>query len=417
MAIPLLLVVEATLFLAERYRFWWGRWKGCAVLLGCGAVLVTLLVLFGWFAVSLVFRRRFQFRLRSLFALLTCSALPFSWLAWDMQLANRQRQGVARLNQVDPDTTRKASAGADYDFELSGGTRASSPSPPGPAVLRGFFGQDFFADVVDVSFLLGCTDADVQCVKDFRRLRSFKCDCPRITDGGLKAVECLTELEDVTLVGDLSLTDAGLRHFAGLRQLRKLMITNCPVTDAGIDELSGLTHLESLWLTDTQITDRALKRIAERFPDLRCLSVGGVVGNAHVTDAGVDCLGDLRGLERLELSGSALTDRCLKTLARLPNLRSLCLDQTKISDEGLGELSGLDKLEELDLSFTAVSDAGLARLEGLKSLKLLQANCAHVTAAGKNALCRALPGCRVDLGENNNPWSPRGIPGTDYGIP
>ena len=94
-AIPLLLALEALLFLADRYRFWCGQWKGCSVLLGCAAVLATLLMLFLWFAVSLVCRRRFQFRLFSLFMFLTCSALPFSWLAWDIKLANRQRDDVA----------------------------------------------------------------------------------------------------------------------------------------------------------------------------------------------------------------------------------------------------------------------------------------------------------------------------------
>ena len=92
-AILLLLAVETVLFLAERYRFWFGQWKGYAVLLGCAAVAGALLSLVLWLSLCLLLRLRFQFRLSSLILFVTCSALPFSWLASDMRQAARQRRG------------------------------------------------------------------------------------------------------------------------------------------------------------------------------------------------------------------------------------------------------------------------------------------------------------------------------------
>ncbi len=60
-----LLAVEVLLWLSE--RFGWLAWhKGYAVLTGVAVVGLAMLLILGWFVVALVFRRRFQFSLRSL---------------------------------------------------------------------------------------------------------------------------------------------------------------------------------------------------------------------------------------------------------------------------------------------------------------------------------------------------------------
>ncbi len=72
-----LLGVEFLLFLAQ-----WSRWlpKGWPVLIAVAAVGVVILAMFAWFGIALVFRRRFQFSLRSLLVLTVAVALPCSWL-------------------------------------------------------------------------------------------------------------------------------------------------------------------------------------------------------------------------------------------------------------------------------------------------------------------------------------------------
>ena len=237
MAIPLLLAIEAILFLAERYRFWLGRWKGCSVLLGCAAVPALLLLLLLWFAVNRVLRRRFQFALGSLLLFVTCSSLPLSWLAWDVRLASRQREAVARLKRVNADGTRSAIAVAEYDFELSARADAVTPHVPGPAVLRRLFGNDFFANVVSVKCFGKCNNGDVACVKDLARLQTFECCGTDITDEGLEPFESLAEVEEVELYNTQSVTCAGLRHLEGLRKLRRLGLGATQVGDAGTESI------------------------------------------------------------------------------------------------------------------------------------------------------------------------------------
>jgi len=68
-----LLVVECLLWLSERLG--WPAWhKGYAVLANVAAVGVVLLLMLLWFVIALVFRRRFQFSIRSLLVLLVVMA-------------------------------------------------------------------------------------------------------------------------------------------------------------------------------------------------------------------------------------------------------------------------------------------------------------------------------------------------------
>lgn len=72
-----LLAVEGLLFLAEQLSVLPTVWTPMiAVVL----VDVAILVMFMWFVVALVFRRRFQFSIRSLLVLVVVVALPYGWL-------------------------------------------------------------------------------------------------------------------------------------------------------------------------------------------------------------------------------------------------------------------------------------------------------------------------------------------------
>ena len=78
------------LWLSERFG-WLGWHKGYAVLTGVAVVGVAMLLMLVWFAVALVFRRRFQFSIRSLLVLVVVVALPCSWMAVERQRAEKQR--------------------------------------------------------------------------------------------------------------------------------------------------------------------------------------------------------------------------------------------------------------------------------------------------------------------------------------
>jgi len=68
------------------------------------------------------------------------------------------------------------------------------------------------------------------------------------------------------VLSNTTVTDAGLGHLAGWRQLRALNLSSTAVTDAGLRDLGQLPNLEVLVLNNTQVTDQGvaeLKRLAQ----------------------------------------------------------------------------------------------------------------------------------------------------------
>ena len=136
-----LLAVEFLLFLSQ-----WFRWlpKGWPVLIAIAAVGVLMILMLGWFGVALVFRRRFQFSVRSLLVLTIAVALPCSWLVVERAGAKRQKEAKDELGRL--------GVYVQYDYQVrKSGNPLPGARPPGPAWLRSLLGEDFLATVVYVS--------------------------------------------------------------------------------------------------------------------------------------------------------------------------------------------------------------------------------------------------------------------------
>ena len=119
------LVVEGLLWLSEQYRwFRFNEHKGWTVLIAVAVVGVTILLMLLWFTVALLFRRRFQFGIRSLLVLVVVVAVPCSWMAVKRQQAKREQEAAAAI-------------------ETMGGHVLWS-GPSGPAWLRNLLGDDFY---------------------------------------------------------------------------------------------------------------------------------------------------------------------------------------------------------------------------------------------------------------------------------
>jgi internalin A len=74
-------------------------------------------------------------------------------------------------------------------------------------------------------------------------------------------------------------------------------------------------------------------------------------------------------LERLGLSGTLVSDDCLRYLPR--TLKDLSLAHTQVTDAGLAELVLLHELETLLLAETRITDEGLHWLSQLSGLRHL----------------------------------------------
>jgi len=257
-----LLVAEVLLFLSNWLR--WPAWhKGYAVLTCVACATAVTVMLLAWFVVALVFRRRFQFGIRSLLALPLIVALPCSWLMVETQKAAKQASAK--------ESFRRFAGGAEYDYKIAG----SATSSPAPARLRRLFREDLFASVELVC--LACekrfTDADMEHVGLLPRLKVLRLYNSKITDSGMQHLALLTDLEDLSITRT-HIGDAGLEHVRGLTRLYRLNLYETDVTDAGLADLGEQSELRELCLGKTKVTDAGLQHV-ERLKQLTKLQLGG----------------------------------------------------------------------------------------------------------------------------------------------
>ncbi len=180
-----LLFVECLLFLSERFR--WAAWhKGYAVLTAVACVGVVFLAMLLWLVIALIFRRHFQFSIRSLLVLTVAVAIPCSWMAVEVKAAREQHDAVEAIVKV--------GGQVGYDWQ--------SAQPTCPAWLRGLLGNDFVAQVDYVHFVGGLS---------------------QFTEARQGRLRCLTQIKKLMLFSNNGeATDADLKCLAGLPQLREL---------------------------------------------------------------------------------------------------------------------------------------------------------------------------------------------------
>ncbi|MGO9110051.1 MAG: hypothetical protein ACLP9L_12535, partial [Thermoguttaceae bacterium] len=216
----------------------WFRWlpKGWPVLIAVAAVGLVVLAMFVWFGVALVFRRRFQFSLRSLLLVALVIAILCKWLVAGKQQTASQRDAVREIE--------KSGGQVCYDWELDSSLHRISPvALPGLSWLRDLLGHDQFGDVLSVNIRHyhgpmppGVRDFRLEPLKSLHKIRSLSLVGAEVTDDELQHVERLSKLQYLSLAGT-QVTDAGLEHLAGLTQLATLVLSDTYVTDAGVAKI------------------------------------------------------------------------------------------------------------------------------------------------------------------------------------
>jgi hypothetical protein len=168
-------------------------------------------------------RRWFQFRLRTLLALVTLIAALLGWrmYVWRAQ-QEQQRQAMAELKVQGASTAVVFDSWAEARF--------------------------FFEHKAENSVILNQT---------------------RLTNDDLKALENAPLTRSLTLVGS-QVTDDGLVHLKNLQQLEVLDLKkNKQLTDAGLVHLEGLKNLKLLILIGTRVTPAGVKKLQQKLPDTK----------------------------------------------------------------------------------------------------------------------------------------------------
>jgi internalin A len=137
-----------------------------------------------------------------------------------------------------------------------------------------------------------------------------------------------------------------------------------------IDRVVEIKGLKRLDLSFTYVSDAGIERLQQ----LQQLEELTLDATEAITDAAASYLRANKHLRKLVLRGTDITDVGMPYLAALTGLKSLDLSHTMVGDVGLESLPSLSELEELDLGGTRITGINLNFLKLLPKLKKLSFN-------------------------------------------
>ena len=184
---------------------------------------------------------------------------------------------------------------------------------------------------------------------------------PLITDDDLGKLAAWNEqLTSLSLRGT-AVIGTSLSNFKSLKQLtiKPALFPDEIERDDGMEAIGQLKQLEKLNLDMANITDVGIKYLA----GCEALTELDVMRN-KLTAVGFGALERNRKLTKLKV-GVYAGDAELKAIARLKSLESLELWQTNVTDRGLEVLKDLNNLETLVLTGGKVTDAGVEACQRL----------------------------------------------------
>jgi hypothetical protein len=187
--------------------------------------------------------------------------------------------------------------------------------------------------------LLDCT------AKYLKELRELVVDASDVSDQGLSHLENMPNLESISTTGCHEIKGKSFPILAKLPNLQRLSFRGHPLDPESFQYFPSMSKLTFLGLRETGLDQSAVKSISRcsRLSDLE------LNGDKKVDDNCLTDLTALKHLHRLDLGGTAVTDRGLAILARFPELKTIDLNNTRTTLKGLALLKPL-KLKMLMVS-------------------------------------------------------------------
>jgi Leucine-rich repeat (LRR) protein len=135
-----------------------------------------------------------------------------------------------------------------------------------------------------------------------------------------------------------------------------------------VRRLAEVRGLKKLDLSFTYVTDKGMEWVP-RLTELEELTLDTA---EFITDAAINHLRANRRLRKLVLRGTDITDVALPYIGELTALRTLDLSHSMLGDVGIESLPSLTQLEELDLGATRITGINLHLLKLLPKLRVLR---------------------------------------------
>jgi hypothetical protein len=306
----------------------------------------------------------------------------------------------------------------------------------------GWVARDKNGTIVEASLeRTWATDNDIDFLVQLKTLKKLDLSFTYVTDKGIKKLQALQQLEDLTLDTAEFLTDASMAHLRANRALRRLVVRGVDITDAGmpyvgemtglryldisytmlgdvgLEHLPNLTELETLKIGATLITGLNLNFL-KLLPKLKVLSLRGVqrrnagaCWTPNVTDLDLETISMLTGLEELDLGvgiklgmggqpaapgggncrltgGLQMSDLGVAKLARLKNLKRLDISGARLTPEGLRAIQSLP-IERLSVwASQSLDDAAADVLAGMPTLAHLDMSYTNIGNGGLERLAK-----------------------------
>lgn len=177
-----------------------------------------------------------------------------------------------------------------------------------------------------------CTSSDLGNLFKFKSARVLDLTRTQFTDRDLAVLTKMASLEELSL-RDTQITNISLRHLSGLEKLRILDLrANEDLTGASLARLAGLRNLKRLLLSRGQLTDIGIAN-ASKLPHLNSIETSSQLGcngkkgcfdlrGGKVTERGIVHIAKL-DVEHLLLESAAITDRTLILASRFKALQSI----------------------------------------------------------------------------------------------
>jgi len=324
-------------------------------------------------------RRRswWQFRLRTLFLVVTLSGMGLALLGIPLAEYSREQRIVAPI-------------------EAAGGRVGRRFVPrTGSSFLSAVLGSHPFMRVDSIENARATPIENLQGLDELRHLRSLALRNVTLPDDALKHIARIRGLESLDLSGS-TVSGAGLQYLRGHEALSRLRVARTPITDAALEQLEAtLPQAHNLLrqravdellaaeciiephadpLADTfsavhlsgKTTARDLRHLA-RLPGLTRL----YAVNVTWTEDSIARLRELAGLQFLEVLCGEFPSGALGRLDTLTGLQSLRLQYVPVDDEDLRHVGAFGELRELCLNGTRVTGLALTHLRSLNHLERL----------------------------------------------